>query len=83
MLTPLEGAGIRASCVSMVKQRCVSHNHKPVLMTVSPVRDAENMGRPIFPQTEKLKRRLKKKMRPIIQHDHDAGINKTLSISTP
>lgn len=49
-------------------------------MTVSPVRDAENMGRPIFPQTEKLNNW---KMRPIIQHDHDAGINKTLSISTP
>lgn len=61
MLTPLEGAGIRASCVSMVKLRCVSHNHKPVLMTVSPVRDAENMGRPIFPQTEKLNKEIEKK----------------------
>lgn len=29
----------------------------PVLMTVSPVRDAENMGRPIFPQTEKLNKK--------------------------
>lgn len=52
-------------------------------MTVSPVRDAENVGRPIFPQTEKLNKEIEKKKRPIIQHDHDAGINKTLSISTP
>lgn len=53
-------------------------------MTVSPVRNTENMGRPIFPQTEKLNKEIeKKKMRPIIQHDHDAGINKTVSISTP
>lgn len=30
-------------------------------MTVSPVRDAENVGRPIFPQTEKLNKEIEKK----------------------
>lgn len=33
----------------------------PVLMTVSFPRDAENMGRPIFPQTEKLNKEIEKK----------------------
>lgn len=30
-------------------------------MTVSPVRDAENMGRPIFPQIEKLNKEIEKR----------------------